>query len=70
MKSLMMRIPRDKVIKLSKDAAKALKLKGPSDENLHAFLNAAEVEDNINPYHIRWMAAHILEMNGYKLEES
>lgn len=60
-----------KSIKLTKIALTAISRTGPSDDRLIEILQT-ESTDEINgcrSQEAKWMAGHILEMNGYKLEE-
>lgn len=57
-----------KVIKLFPAAKTALKFAGPSDKRLEEILQRDGEHATPTRTESRWMAGHILEMNGYKLE--
>lgn len=58
-----------KTIAYSKEATHAMKRKGPSDKRLKEILLTNCQSKAATDQEQRWMAGHILEMNGYKLEE-
>lgn len=62
-------IKDSKVIAYSKEATHAMKRKGPSDKRLKEILVTNCQSKAATDQEQRWMAGHILEMNGYKLEE-
>lgn len=55
-------------IKLSDEAKKAIKSKGPSDKRLTRILNEISESTMPSSREARWMAAQILGNYGYKLE--
>lgn len=56
-------------IKLTKEAARAVKRKGPSDEWLLNMLNRSDESDMPAQVTLRWMAHFILVNSGYQFEE-
>lgn len=60
--------PLSRGIKLSKEAKSALKRIGPSDSRLESILNGISIGTMATTTEVRWMAAFILENNGYTLE--
>jgi len=60
--------PDTKVIKLTAEARAGLKRIGPSDKRLQIILNSAKLTHTAKDHEQRWMAAFILEAQGYNLE--
>lgn len=64
-----MTIPTNKVIKLTKEGARALNL-APSDVNIIDLLNSSSASEYIatHPLVVKWLAIQVLGSYGYKFE--